>query len=211
MYVDLDLLERWQRGWSLARGLPMPVRESGGLKVEVGYPDQLRRYVFADAGGDLQSCGLAISEPCVHIKAPVDMATLRASLPQHWQMEELRYLMRCDGPMRGKPDLPPGYAASEETEFGARLVRVLAQDGTTAAIGRVAVCAGSAVFDRIETSDAHRRRGLASCVMLALDRLAAQDGARERLLVATEAGRPLYTHLGWELLSPYSTAITGGN
>lgn len=50
MRVELQLLERWLSGWSLARGLPLPQRADGGLVAEVGWPEQLRRHVFVDAG-----------------------------------------------------------------------------------------------------------------------------------------------------------------
>jgi GNAT superfamily N-acetyltransferase len=65
----------------------------------------------------------------------------------------------------------------------------------------------SAVFDRIETAVAHRRRGLGRAVMGALDALARERGVGERLLVATDAGRRLYLQLGWTDLAPYSTAV----
>src|SRR5262249_52721479 len=54
--IDLDLLERWLCGWSLSRGLPAPQRADGGLRVDVGWPEQRRRHVFADAGAALQAC-----------------------------------------------------------------------------------------------------------------------------------------------------------
>jgi GNAT superfamily N-acetyltransferase len=93
-----------------------------------------------------------------------------------------------------------------ETEHGAQLVRITDPAGETAAIGRVAVHGATAVFDRIETMEAHRRKGLGTVLMHALDALAVRAGASERLLVATEAGRALYASLGWQVLAPYSTA-----
>lgn len=38
MNVDLNLIERWLTGWTLARGVPLPTRHGGGLVVEVGWP-----------------------------------------------------------------------------------------------------------------------------------------------------------------------------
>jgi hypothetical protein len=68
---DLTLLERWLTGWSRSRGLPLPYHDGGGLTVEVGLPDQLRRHVFADAGPALQARAEAIHTPSVYLKAPV--------------------------------------------------------------------------------------------------------------------------------------------
>lgn len=83
-------------------------------------------------------------------------------------------------------------------------MRYVDASGRTAAQGGVVFNAGCAVFDRIETMEGHRRQGLASAVMAALDTKA---GDAERLLVATEAGRALYASLGWQVLAPYSTAV----
>jgi GNAT superfamily N-acetyltransferase len=103
--------------------------------------------------------------------------------------------------------VPAGYVAATSIEHGAYLIRLLDAGGQTAAQGRVVLHQGCAVFDRIETHELHRRRGLATAVMAALDLLARQAGASERLLVATEAGQALYCSLGWRELSPYSTAV----
>jgi len=43
--------------------------------------------------------------------------------------------------------------------------------------------------------------------MCALDVLARDAKAHERLLVATDAGRALYETLGWRVIAPLSTAV----
>ncbi|GJJ02954.1 hypothetical protein RugamoR64_34920 [Duganella rhizosphaerae] len=204
--LDLNLLERWLAGWSLARGLPPPTRDGGGLVVEVGWPEQLRRHVFLDAGPALQACAARIDEPCIYLKAAVDTETLRRALPARWTIEQPRYLMRRCAPM-AEQAAPAGYTMHRGMEHGAHVVRYAGADGRTAALGRVVLNEGTAIFDRIETMEGHRRLGLASAVMCALDALA---GDVERLLVATEAGRALYASLGWQVLAPYSTAVLAG-
>lgn len=67
--IDLHLLERWQNGWSLARGRPLPTHHAGGLVVEVGLPDQLRRHLFVDAGSALRDCAAQIHAPYILLKA----------------------------------------------------------------------------------------------------------------------------------------------
>lgn len=207
MQIDLDLLERWLAGWSLARGLPLPVRRAGGLVVEVGWPEQLRRHVFVDAGSALRECAAGIQEPFVYLKAAVAAEQLRRALPAQWTIEMPRYLMHCTAPMAVRAMLPAGYTVRVDVEHGAQVVLIMDAAGDLAAIGRVVLQRGAAVFDRIETVAAHRRRGLGVAVMATLDELAQHGGATERLLVATAAGRALYEHLGWHVLAPYSTAV----
>ncbi|MFB9244656.1 GNAT family N-acetyltransferase [Massilia antarctica] len=207
MNVDLSLLERWLTGWSLARGVPLPRHHGGGLAVDVGWPDQWRRHVFVDAGEALQACASHIHEPFIYLKAPVDPDHLRRALPARWTIEAPHYLMYRSTPISASAAPPAGYTANMEEENGASLIRLLDAAGQTAAIGRVVLNHGTAVFDRIETVESHRRRGLGGALMIALDALAQQAGTTERLLVATEAGRALYLSLGWRVLAPYSTAV----
>lgn len=204
--IDLDLLERWLSGWSLARGLPLPQRQGGGLTVEVGQPDQLRRHVFADAGDALQACAREIVQPCVYLKAAVDTAVMRAALPPRWQMAAPRTLMRCGGPLPVAA-IPAGYTATLSGEFGATVLRLHDGTGAVAAEGKVVIYRGCAVFDQIGTASAHRRRGLGRALIAGLDAVARQAGAGERLLVATDEGRALYLQLGWDVLAPYATAV----
>jgi GNAT superfamily N-acetyltransferase len=207
MNVDLSLLERWLTGWSLARGLPLPRHHGGGLVVEVGWPEQLRRHVFVEAGRELRECASQIHAPFIYLKAAVDADQMRRALPAHWTMESPRYLMYRPTAIARPVTPPAGYIASVEVEHGACVVRYADSTGQTAASGRVVLNHGSAVFDRIETLEPHRGRGLGTALMSALDALAEQAGVAERLLVATEAGRALYLGLGWQVLAPYSTAV----
>lgn len=207
MPLELPLLERWLTGWSLARGLPLPQPFGGGLVVEVGWPAQIRRYVFAEAGQALQACAAHIQTPGIYLKAAVEPAQLRQALPPIWQIEAPRSFMCCPAPMRPPGSLPVGYEAQITQEHAATVIRLIDAAGQTAAIGRVVLHQGTAVFDRIETQGSHRRKGLGTHIMGALDALAVQADASERLLVATEAGRALYQRLGWQVVAPYSTAV----
>lgn len=113
---DLDLLQRWLAGWSLARGLPLPRRDGGGLIVEVGWPQQLRRHVFLDAGPALQACAARIEQTGIYLKAAVDTDTLRRALPARWTIEQARYLMQRSGPMAGRAAPPAGYTLQTSME-----------------------------------------------------------------------------------------------
>lgn len=204
MNLDLSLLKCWLTGWSLARGLPLPRHYGGGLVVEVGWPEQLRRHVFAEAGEALQACAAHIQDPFIYLKAAVEPAHLRRVLSPAWQLEPPRYVMCCPGAMAKVAAPPLGYVVQVAVEHGATVLRLVDATGQPAAMGRVVVHQGSAVFDRIETLENHRRKGLATSLM---DALASQAGASERLLLATEAGRALYVSLGWQVVAPYSTAV----
>ncbi|CAN7393858.1 GNAT family N-acetyltransferase [Pseudoduganella sp. LjRoot289] len=205
--IDLALIERWLTGWSLSRGVPLPIPYGGGLLVDVGMPAQLRRYVFVDAGPALQACADGIRDPYIFLKAAVDPEVLRQALPARWHVESPGYLMT--GPSLSPVNVaaPPGYQLAFDTQHGAHVVRVMHDSQEQAAAGRVVMHGGCAVFDQIETAESHRRRGLGSVVMQALDSIASRADARERLLVATKDGRALYERLGWKVISPWSTAV----
>lgn len=79
-------------------------------------------------------------------------------------------------------------------------VQVLA-NGEVAASGLMAVVGEDAVAHRIETAEAHRRRGLGSVVMGVLVREAVADGATTGLLFSSTTGVHLYRSLGWEKIS----------
>ena len=207
MNVDLRLLERWLTCWSLSRGVPPPQHSGGGLVVEVGLPDQLRRHVFAEAGPELLECARQIDAPHVFLKAVADTDQMRRALPDRWTIESPGYLMHCPTAMHGSVTLPEGYVAKIETGPGKYFVRLCAANGEEAGSGHVVLNGGTAVFDRIETREAHRRKGLGTALMCTLDSLVEQAGVSERLLVATEAGRGLYCSMGWQVLAPYSTAV----
>lgn len=207
MPLDLDLIQRWLGGRSLARGLPLPQHEGGGLRVDVGSAAEVRRHVFLDAGPAPQACAARIDAPRIFLKAAVAPHVLRAALPAQWDIEAPGYLMQGPASMPRLTVLPPDYHITVQAEHGGHLARVLHASGALAASGRLALHEGCAVFDQIVTEEAHQRRGLGSVVMLTLDDLAARAGIGERLLVATEAGRALYENLGWRVLAPWATAV----
>lgn len=207
MNPDFALIERWLTGRSLARGLPLPVHDAGGLRVEVDSPTEVRRHIFLDAGAALQRCAAHINAPAIFLKAPVAPEVMRAALAPHWEIDEPGYLMSGPARMKGDAVLPPGYRIAVEPEHGGQIARVLNASGELAAAGRVSLHAGCAVFDQIVTDEKHRRLGLGTLVMHTLDALAGKAGVTERLLVATEAGRLLYERLGWQVLAPWSTAV----
>ena len=83
--------------------------------------------------------------------------------------------------------------------------RVITTDGDLAASGCAAETADAFIYDRIETAQDHRRKGLGVAVMIALG-TARKSLVSPQLLVATEDGRSLYASLGWTVLAPFAAA-----
>jgi hypothetical protein len=83
--------------------------------------------------------------------------------------------------------------------------RVIAPDGDLAASGCAAETADVFIYDRIETAQDHRRKGLGVAVMIALG-TARKSLVSPQLLVATGDGRNLYANLGWTVLAPFAAA-----
>jgi len=209
MSADPDLLATWTRGWALTRGAPAPVRDGEGWRVDVGQPEQIARYVYAEAGEAVRDRAMRIREPHVFLKVCADAETVRPLLDARWVVQPPGFVMTLAGSMGPADAAPDGYRL--EIEPGpAAFVRLVAPDGEEAARGLAAVVDGRIIFDRIITAPEHQRRGLGSRVMRALEAIGRERGGREGVLVATEAGRALYERLGWRLHSPYTTAVIPG-
>ena len=206
MSVDPRLFEAWIHGRALSRGTPPPVAERGGYRIETGLAHETRRYVFKGICPELLEIAAAVTEPRVFLKAFVPAADMQAALPPRWWIQPPGYLMVRDGQSAGAKVLAGGYSLEAALEGDTTVVRVLAFDGTTAATGRAANCEGYRIYEQIVTEVEHRRRGLASAVIAALE----PRGNEAPLLVATEAGRALYTALGWRVVSPYTSAVLPG-
>ncbi len=209
-----ELFLDWIRGWALARELAPPLPHADGLRIEVGAPRQVRRYVFPQPSPALAGLGETVHEPWVVLKTRATPDELRALLPARWRIEPLHWLMDCgDRAFPGPRALPPGYALRVDdavARTGCAHVDVLAPDATPAASGHVVMAGRHAVYDRIGTEPDHRRRGLARAVMQALQALAHAHGRHAGALVATDDGRALYESLGWRLRSPWAGAVIPG-
>ena len=197
----------WVQGWAASRGLPPPIGHRNGWRVEVGLPRQNRRHVFPDISQALRALGESIVEPWSYLKACATTDELRAALPARWHVELQTYFMRFDGPPLPAPALPGGYRLDATMQGQLAAARVIAADGALAAAGHAAVVEDAAIFDRISTDGAHRRRGLGRAVMCALDAASRGLGARRGLLAATADGHAMYRTLGWRVQSPYASAV----
>lgn len=207
-----DVVETWLKGWSLARQLPLPIADHGGFRVEVGWPDQLRRYVFPTLCPGLFHFANTIIEPAVFLKVCAPAALLRPVLPPRWVIQRPGFMMTRMLPARQPGlQLPEGYTLSVETAPAGPSAVIYASNKEIAASGSLAIVDDYIIFDRIETSPAHQRRGLGRAVMTTLAREAVSRGRKKAILVATPAGKALYETLGWKMYSLYTTAVIPHN
>jgi len=204
--ADPDIVAAWVAGWALSRGAPPPVRAFGGFRVEVGLPDQKARIVFPAASPRVRLAADATPETNILLKVCARPELVRSHLPADWQIKPLSFMMTTDELVGAPYGLGEGYRVRREQESGGSSVQIFAADGELAASGRVFFVASDAIYDRIETHPAHRRRGLGQVVMRELGCLALDHGACRGLLVATPDGRALYNRLGWRLHALYTTA-----
>ncbi len=202
--VAPDLIAAWLHARSLARGLPLPVADSGGWRVDTGSAAETRRHVFTATGPGLHDLGAATTEPRVFVKLAGTPEALLAVLPPRWQIDSVSSVMAGPAAPLSAP-LPPGYRIEVEPGDTVVVLRILAPDGSIAASGRAARHDGVFIYDQIVTAEAHRRRGLGRAVMATLGGHR-RAGERE-ILTATADGEALYTTLGWSVVSPWSTAV----
>jgi GNAT superfamily N-acetyltransferase len=202
--ADPGLLAAWLAARSIARGLPLPVSDHGGWRVDTGLAGEIRRHVFAGPVPGIRALAASIHGPHIFIKMCGTGQQLLELLPPGWQLCPGGFFMSHEGSLQA-PDLPAGYRLEVATSQAMTTARILTGDGGVAASGHAVEYAGVFVFDRIVTEAGHRRRGLGRALIAALA-ARQRSGSARRVLVATEDGSKLYASVGWHIESPYSTA-----
>lgn len=198
-----SLVERWHRGWIAADGLTSEYRD-GYLVVHVNRSRRQYEWLVTDEADVTTAAGIvaATAEPnwlSVLTHAPQEVTGQIEAAGMIVARPDETFMRR---PLAGHPlPAPPAGYAVEVSRNPVIEVRVLTSDGEQAASGLMAVVGEDAVAHRIETADAHRRRGLGSVVMGTLVREAMKDGARTGLLFSSTDGVHLYRRLGWEKIS----------
>lgn len=202
-----SMVEAWAKGWAITRGVSPPVREHEGFRIDPGWPDQLRRYVFAELNEGFKTLAREISDPWIFLKVCAAPERVKEWLPERWNIESPRFMMICLKPMhRLQTPLPAGYTLRVEKSPAVSVASVI-HNKAIVAIGRAVVVDGYVIYDRIETIPEHRRLGLATLVMVELEAIASAQGGTKGVLVATSEGKSLYEKLGWEMYSVYTTAV----
>jgi hypothetical protein len=203
-----DLIEKWLKGWSLSRQLPLPTTFKSGFKVDVGYEKQKTRYVFPGLHSDFIDLARSIVEPWVFLKVCAAPRELERVLPPRWMFQPQGYMMTCFQRMVLKPVTLGAEYKMELTQSPAVYhVTIRGKENALAAEGRLVLVDDLAIYDRISTDTNHRRKGLATVIMAALEEIALSRGVARNFLVATKEGKLLYESLGWELHCFYTSVV----
>ena len=165
--VDPHLVRAWLAARSRSRGLPAPVADHGGWRVDSGEAEERRRYLFPEPGEGLRALGAAIDEPFVALKLCRPGAELVALLPPRWRLASDNVMMVCDAPPV-PTRLPPGFRLALEADGPVTRARIVAADGALAAGGHAVEQDGIFIVDRIRTEPEFQRRGLGTALMHAL-------------------------------------------
>ena len=197
---DRELVMRWVRAWAHVRGLRVE-HVDGWPLVHVRGPSRDTEIVCVDPG---RPAFEHLAQHTAH--DPREMLTVLAHDLTTYHAPPLPLGLRVDRDDEvfmtttlapSTTPLPNGFSARWDVDdTGATYA--LDDGARVAAEGMVGVLGSDAVFDRVETSPAHRRRGLGHHVMGALTAWAVDQGATDGLLAASADGAGLYTSLGWD-------------
>ncbi|MEV7321993.1 GNAT family N-acetyltransferase [Streptomyces sp. NPDC093970] len=200
----MTVVEDWVSGWVVSRGASDPMPRPWGWTVDVGQQGQVARQVIVDADearvreaaaqarGEGWWLKVFLSEPCEEPETRI-----AGWLGPEWTSGGTASLMSVELAPAAPGPLPPDYTLRGWTRGDVVRVVVAAPDGSLAARGQMGLAGEVAVADQILTTPAHRRRGLGSVVMRALQQQALAAGATRGVLGATPQGRALYESLGW--------------
>src|SRR6185436_15021494 len=170
------LVAKWLRGWALSREKPAPEPIVGGWRVEVNEPDQVARYVFPRADETLQHLTQAIHPALTPIKVCATPDEVAPLLTPPWVIDRTSPMMIKTALAATDASVANGYSVVVTGTSEVLIAFAVTSKGDIAAGGRAALIEDIAVFDRISTQEAHRRRGLGSAIMRALENaVAARD------------------------------------
>ncbi|WP_431609914.1 GNAT family N-acetyltransferase [Chryseobacterium sp. 'Rf worker isolate 10'] len=206
--VSAEIVEKWLKGWCLSRQVPFPVPYKSGFHVMVGDEKQKERFVFPELNDDFFQLAHSIDEPWVYLKVSTSPDEFINKIPERWKLQPQGYMMLCFQPMNfSQISLAEGYHL-EFSEYNTTfVVRIAAENGEQASIGRVSLIDDIAVYDRIITEKDHQRKGLATFLLKELETIALSKGITNNLLVATEEGKLLYETLGWKMYCLHTSVV----
>ncbi len=216
--LDLrELVVCWQRGWTVARGLPAAEDVGAGLRVRCMQSGRdIEYFAFGPGPGPVRDLAgrVAAERDVAWLTVPTaDPAATAAVLEAAGLvlLKRAEQLMTID--LRTHPRRAPAAGYRVETSLtGAVLTTtVLHESGETGAQGTMGLTGPDGIADKIATVPAHQRRGLGSTLMGALAEAAVAQGAGRGLLIASEEGRHLYSRLGWRPAADVLIATTPGN
>lgn len=166
----------------------------------------MKRWIFPRLADGVGVIGREIEAPRHYIKVCASDQALREALPSRWEVQPSGFFMTTNVTVGDSSPLPEGYRLELHRAGPVSRVSIIAADGGVAASGYAAESSDVFIYDRIETAQDHRRKGLGVAVMTALGAARASI-ASQQLLVATDDGRKLYERLGWTVVAPLATAL----
>lgn len=206
LMAPTEVVRAWTTGWSISRGVAQPVAVPGGFSIEVGLPDQVRRFVLPVADrAVIRDLVEQTDTPGTWLKVFAPEEEVLPLLTPDWEIRDPGFLMTTTL-RQAHLDVPAGYAVRTSIIAGIIVVQVLAADGQVAARGQMAVAGPDAIADQIVTEADHRRRGLGSIVMGTLGNEALAQGAQRGILGASVEGRALYESIGWTMRALLTSA-----
>jgi ribosomal protein S18 acetylase RimI-like enzyme len=207
------IVRTWVDGWVVSRGAAPPVIQPWGCTIDMGMAHHVTRHVFAGTNDEVEEATVrkvaeTVTGAGIWLKVFAESSRVGPWLGEGWWVDpEPGHLMSARLRTHGAPSpVPVGYRLRTWSCGGVTRVMVAAPDGSLAARGQIAPTGATAVVDQIETSPAHRRRGLGTLVMRNLARAALEQGAEVGVLGGTPDGRALYESLGWRVEAPLTSA-----
>ncbi len=198
-----EYVDGWVDGWARSRGTPRPEPVDGGWYVATRSESEHGRFVLSEPTKErVHAIVDAGQPPLTGLKLPGDPEEWLPQLGEGWEPDHSGWFMtRGLGRPQGRQP-PAGYEVRLEAEPRVAVASVLAPEGDVVATGRMGLGVSYAVADQIVTDERHRRLGLGTVVMAALERYAVEAGLDRAVLGATGDGRVLYERLGWDAGAP---------
>jgi GNAT superfamily N-acetyltransferase len=202
-----EYVDGWVDGWTRSRGATRPEPVDGGWYVATRTQREHGRFVLSEPTMErVRSIVGTEQAPLTGLKLPGDPQEWLAQLGPGWQPDHEGWFMtRRLGAPPGR-GAPHGYRVEVQPAPSRVVASVLAPEGNVVASGRMGLGASYAVADQIVTDEKHRRLGLGTVVMAALERYAVEAGLDRAVLGATGEGRALYERLGWDVGAPLTAA-----
>ena len=198
-----EYVDGWVDGWTRSRETSRPEPVDGGWYVATRREQEHGRFVLSEPTPERVAAIVDEGQPpLTFVKLPGEPDEWLPRFGEGWQPDHAGWFMtRTLGRPPGRRP-PTGYEVAVEEAPRLAVAQVRAPEGNVVCSGRMGLGESYAVADQIVTDERHRRLGLGTVVMAALERYALEAGLERAVLGATEDGRGLYERLGWDVGSP---------
>jgi GNAT superfamily N-acetyltransferase len=198
-----EYVDGWVDGWARSRETARPDAVDGGWYVATQTEEEPGRYVLSEPSPERLAAVLDRELPTgTCVKLPGEPGEWLPRFGEGWEPLHMGCFMTRElgHPPGRRP--PRGYQVKVEPAPTLVVASVMAPEGNVVSSGRMGLGASYAVADQIATDGRHRRLGLGTVVMAALERHALEAGLERAVLGATGDGRALYERRGWDVGAP---------